>query len=144
MEILYNGTWGTVCDDSWDIRDARVVCRQLGFDRAIQAVSNAQFGPGTGTIWLDDVACFGNEVTLAECLASPIGHHNCRHYEDAGVRCYCKLVHVLPFVLLFSSWVGSLVLIYLSLSLSPSLLLSHTPPQHLILRFALWMETLAS
>ena len=95
MEVFYNNTWGTVCDDRWDIRDAQVVCRQLGFDGALEAVSNARFGPGTGPIWLDDVVCFGNEQSLAECLASPIGRHNCRHFEDAGVRCYCELVGTL-------------------------------------------------
>ncbi|XP_051742595.1 uncharacterized protein LOC127508559 isoform X4 [Ctenopharyngodon idella] len=87
VEILYNGQWGTVCDDDWDINDAAVVCRQLGCGGAVSATSSASFGQGSGQIWLDDVGCSGSESSLTQCSHNPIGTHNCDHSEDAGVVC---------------------------------------------------------
>ncbi|NP_999764.1 scavenger receptor cysteine-rich protein precursor [Strongylocentrotus purpuratus] len=87
VEIQYNGVWGTICDDSWDITDASVVCRMLGFQGASGAPGSAQFGQGTGLIQLDDVGCTGAEQTIFDCAHPAFGVHNCAHYEDAGVVC---------------------------------------------------------
>ena len=62
VEILYGGVWGTVCSNSWDISDAHVVCRQLGYVGATMTTSSAAYGEGEGVIWMDDVSCIGNET----------------------------------------------------------------------------------
>ncbi|PIK42348.1 putative deleted in malignant brain tumors 1 protein [Apostichopus japonicus] len=87
VEVLVNGEWGTVCDDAWDIIDATVVCRQLGYPGAVRARSSAHYGGGSGRIWLDNVACAESSVSLQDCPKSEIGDHNCDHEEDAGVEC---------------------------------------------------------
>ena len=88
VEVYYNAQWGTVCDDGWGFNDVHVVYSQLGFGPTGRPYSRARFGEGSGPIWLSNVACSGNESTLAEC-----GHlgvviiRGCGHDEDAGVTC---------------------------------------------------------
>lgn len=87
VEVWHDGSWGTVCDDSWSLAEANVVCQQLGCGSALEALQEAAFGPGSGRIWLDEVQCRGRESSLWACAAAPWGQSNCKHEEDAGVRC---------------------------------------------------------
>ncbi|XP_067397572.1 T-cell differentiation antigen CD6 [Emydura macquarii macquarii] len=85
VEFEEAGVWGTVCDDNWDLEDARVVCQQLKCGWAIQAPAASFFQKGTGPIHLDEVSCAGNESHLWDCPAER--SHDCGHKEDAGVVC---------------------------------------------------------
>ncbi|XP_014908660.1 uncharacterized protein LOC106960198 isoform X3 [Poecilia latipinna] len=87
VEINHSGQWGTVCDNSWDLSDAQVVCRQLSCGLALNATSSAVFGEGTGQIWLEEVNCTGSESSLTDCQHPGFGTHKCKHNEDAGVIC---------------------------------------------------------
>ncbi|MGH0149002.1 UNVERIFIED_CONTAM: hypothetical protein FKN15_044613, partial [Acipenser sinensis] len=87
VEILHNGTWGTVCDDDWDMKDANVVCRQIGCGLALTVSGSTVFGQGTGPIYLDNVDCKGSESGLSNCGSLGWGVHNCYHYEDVAVTC---------------------------------------------------------
>ena len=89
VEILSpeSGEWGTVCDDAFGMEEAKVICRQLGYDRALASYMIAHFGLGTGSINLDDLSCVGDEASLADCRHPGWGRHNCGHREDAGVTC---------------------------------------------------------
>ena len=74
-----------VCDDSWDVRDARVLCRELGFKDVLVVYVESHFGSVPPRFSMDNVECSGSELSLALC------HHNsnddCGRSEGAGVKC---------------------------------------------------------
>uniref|UniRef100_A0A671L052 SRCR domain-containing protein n=1 Tax=Sinocyclocheilus anshuiensis TaxID=1608454 RepID=A0A671L052_9TELE len=84
---VWRGSWGTVCDDGWDLDDAHVVCAQLGCGYAVSVSGQGEpYGQGTGLIHMDELNCTGKERSLWECPAITDGH-DCGHKEDAGVVC---------------------------------------------------------
>ncbi|CAI8015961.1 Scavenger receptor cysteine-rich type 1 protein M130 [Geodia barretti] len=87
VEVFYRGQWGTVCDDSWDIADANVVCLQVGCGTAVSAPQRARYGRGSGPIWMDEVYCNERNTRLEECQFGGWGSHDCRHSEDASAIC---------------------------------------------------------
>ncbi len=90
------GEWGGICDDFWGIADARVACRQLGYQDGAATVEALRelTRPTPAPIWLDNVNCAGSEAKLADCDPKDWGPHNPHHCSDqgeyAGVRCTLK------------------------------------------------------
>ncbi|XP_041322022.1 soluble scavenger receptor cysteine-rich domain-containing protein SSC5D-like, partial [Pyrgilauda ruficollis] len=87
VEVRHAHLWGTVCDDTWGLREARVLCAHLRCGPALEAPGGARYGQGEGPIWLDDVTCSGEEPDFFRCAHRTWGEHNCHHGEDAGVVC---------------------------------------------------------
>ncbi|KAK2832253.1 hypothetical protein Q7C36_015715 [Tachysurus vachellii] len=87
LEVLHNGSWGTVRYDLWDIKDAQVVCRQLRCGVALRDHFLSWFGPGTGPIWLNRVECTGKEEALWDCQFQFSEEEERGHQEDVGVVC---------------------------------------------------------
>merc|ERR1711983_114453 len=82
--VLLNGK--PICDDSWDDKDAKVVCRMLGFSsNGAIAISRSQFGHVSPDFIMDDVQCNGAERNIYDCHHND--EHNCGPSEGAGVRC---------------------------------------------------------
>uniref|UniRef100_A0A8C5N8J3 Galectin-3-binding protein A-like n=1 Tax=Gouania willdenowi TaxID=441366 RepID=A0A8C5N8J3_GOUWI len=87
VEVYHDGKWGTVCDDNWDMTEAKVVCRQLKFPGARSVVVGKDYGPVSGPIWLDEIHCNGTENYLVRCSIKRWGETDCTHKEDVGIVC---------------------------------------------------------
>ena len=86
VEINIQGHWGTVCGNQWDLKDATVVCHQLGYPAALQAHTQAESLLVRGLIWLGNVACTGKERNLTQCRSTDLGVvQYCSSH--AGVTC---------------------------------------------------------
>ncbi len=66
---------------------SRVVCRELGHEGEVRVYRSAYFGQGSGPIIIDELACNGTEVTLAQCPHGGWLSHGCSHANDVGVSC---------------------------------------------------------
>ncbi|XP_019631612.1 PREDICTED: deleted in malignant brain tumors 1 protein-like [Branchiostoma belcheri] len=86
--------WGTVCHNGFDLKDAEVVCRMLGYANVYRVRPNAYFGEGTGPIYLEDLQCDGTESSLFNCSHRGWWVHDCKHGDDVGVVCGTYIEHL--------------------------------------------------
>ncbi|KAI4590454.1 hypothetical protein MJG53_001503 [Ovis ammon polii x Ovis aries] len=89
VEVERNGEWGTVCDDGWNIKDAEVLCRELGCGAAKGTPSGNLYKPLADEkqkIFIQEVNCRGTEDKLIKCdWLEDV--YDCSHSEDAGAIC---------------------------------------------------------
>ena len=71
-------------DDSWDARDANVVCKMLGFGFGIPT-TRSKFGRVSTDFIISDVRCGGTESHISLC--SYHAPQNCGASDGAGVMC---------------------------------------------------------
>ncbi|ALC44003.1 Tequila [Drosophila busckii] len=90
IEVKVNGQWGYVCDDKFGLRDADVVCHELGFKLgAAEVRGNSYYEPPERNFnyVMDEIECRGNETQLKDCDFKGWGVHNCGVDEVVGVVC---------------------------------------------------------
>ena len=91
VEIYHSKHWGTVCADyDWDLSDANVVCRQLGYELGAEMALKGMFGSSARRIWLDQLKCRGTEPSIAMCPHRTWGVTSCYYSSDAEVFCKTK------------------------------------------------------
>lgn len=87
VEVHHSGAWGAVCGKHWDLVDATVLCRLLGYNEALAYDQNITFKQNNNTVWLTDVQCAGNESSILHCPHSGWGKYTCNEGQAAGVTC---------------------------------------------------------
>ncbi|XP_064287588.1 deleted in malignant brain tumors 1 protein-like [Passer domesticus] len=93
VEIYYFGGWEKVCGYLWDMRDAQVVCRQLGCGYPLAVMH--PFPPGSWySFMFTEVNCTGDENFLWHC---PYKYqHNACYHGIASVVCSDSGITVTP------------------------------------------------
>ena len=92
VEIRINNEWAQICANLWNMNDALVVCRYLGFNTTQQVPIN-KFGISTSGYWLTEVRCGGQEDDLNQCYYTSYGSTpspTCSVNYPANVQCLGK------------------------------------------------------
>ena len=84
-----NREWHTVCSQFFGLKEANVICNQLGLNGA-RRVRTGYYGEGSGRIVaIRNRGCDGGEANILNCDLQSVSTSNseCSHNEDVGIEC---------------------------------------------------------
>lgn len=84
---MYNnqaGYWSTICDDTFDNTNAKIACRDMGFNDGL-AVPGSMFRDNLLSINVSSVSCGGQEQGLMDCIFQ--WGFSCQSGKYASVYC---------------------------------------------------------
>ena len=87
VEIFHEGRWGAICSNNWNIVDARIFCRQLGYKDVVMITRNSYHGNGSQPSWMNNVRCLGVEKRIEDCPFDGWYERRCSERESAGAIC---------------------------------------------------------
>ena len=90
VEVFDRCLWGAVSGEDWSIKEANIVCRQLGYPSAsyFWTESLSQQSLDSEPVVFAGFSCQGNELSLEECYdTQSINAYSGRIDRRAGVRC---------------------------------------------------------
>jgi hypothetical protein len=87
VEICLEEVWTTICLDSWNRLNSRVVCRQLGYRSEGANTSGSNPGPISMPIYTKQFRCSGHERRLFDCEKSDPSPPPCNHNHDLTIQC---------------------------------------------------------
>uniref|UniRef100_A0A8C5R8Q8 SRCR domain-containing protein n=1 Tax=Leptobrachium leishanense TaxID=445787 RepID=A0A8C5R8Q8_9ANUR len=87
LEIYYNGTWGSVCENRLDSDSVSVICNQLGCGRNGKVMGRFAYGRGIEPYWLDGIECRKSAQSLWQCPSYSWSQKSCMYTEIAQIKC---------------------------------------------------------
>ena len=96
VELYSLGHWIPLCGYFWDILDASVVCRELGYLTAVSATAKRHYSYSGHTAY--SYSCTGDELTLKQCSTFHPYHYfyfyyfSC--YSMAFVNCSGEFIQI--------------------------------------------------
>ncbi|KAL4222001.1 hypothetical protein ACF0H5_018047 [Mactra antiquata] len=84
VQVLYNGSWGSVCSNNWSEYNSKTICNQLGYRNG---QTDYDMYTTKGPAYMDNVTCTGNEDSILLCDYTPGWVSSSKKCSSAYVTC---------------------------------------------------------